>query len=195
MSLVLSLPVCSIFYFIWKRSLFYLGLFISFLVITLGILGNCWTHWMISPSSEIGMIIGIGLSGAYFSHHVNQLRPKLLRLSYWTSYGICILLAFILVMWPIRVCYYFGIDDKSWISLLAVSIFWSVRNFPLLWTYLLTATGISTLSIDYALQYMGETPYTLAPNEYLEMALYLLCIMGAILIPERPDKRKGEHRQ
>lgn len=152
MGLILSLPVCSIFYCIWKRSLFYLGLFILFLVIAVGGYGDSWIHWMESPDSAVGMLLGFGLSRAYFSYHVNQLRPKLLRLSYWINYGICVLLAFTLVMWPIRICYYFGMDDKSWISLLAVSIFWSVRNFPLQWTYWLTAIGISTLSIDYALQ-------------------------------------------
>lgn len=193
MSLVLSLPVCSIFYIIWKRNLLYLCVFILFLVITLMVLGDYWTHWMKSPSSEIGILIGFGLSGAYFSHKVNPSRPELLGFSYWKNYSLCLLLAFAMVMWTVRICYYLGTDDRSWISLPVACIFWTIREFSLRWMYQLTTVSISTLTIDYAFQRIRGTSYVLSPNEYPMILFFLLYIAGAILIPERITKtsRKG----
>lgn len=188
-----GLPVCSIFYFVWKRTLFSFVLVILFLSAVIGGLVMVYPHMMTSPSSEIGFLLGTGLSGAYFSYRVNPSRPELLGFSYWKNYSLCILLAFAMVMWPVRICHYLGTDDRSWISLPAVCIFWTIREFSLRWMYQLTAASISTLAIDYAFQRLCGTSYVLSLDEYPMLIVFLLCIAGAILIPERITKtsRKG----
>ncbi len=180
--------ITCVFYAIWKRSLFYLGLVILFLMATdSGLIGS-WSYWLRSLGGIGGIVIGYGLCGAYLSRLMNPDRSEFLGISYWKNYIVLILLSYASVMLLSRIELDIGLD-KTWsIAILINFAIYAVRAMSIQWIRYISLSLSILVAIEYGFQCIWGSPWIIDDKDFALMNTYLWIILGSVLIPRRQEE-------